>query len=121
MGSTTSSSVRLIHPHLACFFLLLQALEFLVELEACGIDKIGYAFNPAALLLHPLNQLHCACSLLLVQALEFLVELEACGIDKTGYAFMTGGRMIGRSAGSAFDQPPPDMAELEAAFVKVGR
>uniref|UniRef100_A0A383VDH2 GST N-terminal domain-containing protein n=1 Tax=Tetradesmus obliquus TaxID=3088 RepID=A0A383VDH2_TETOB len=52
------------------------------------------------------------------KALEFLVELEACGIDKTGYAFMTGGRMIGRSAGSAFDQPPPDMAELEAAFVK---
>jgi hypothetical protein len=56
---------------------------------------------------------------LILQALEFLVELEAAGIDKTGYAFMTGGRMIGRSAGSAFDQPPPDMAELEAAFVKV--
>jgi hypothetical protein len=55
-----------------------------------------------------------------VQALEFLAELEASGIDKTGYAFMTGGRMIGRNAGSAFDQPPPDMAELEAAFVKVG-
>jgi hypothetical protein len=54
-----------------------------------------------------------------LQALEFLVELEAAGIDKTGYAFMTGGRMIGRSAGSAFDQPPPDMAELESAFVKV--
>jgi hypothetical protein len=52
--------------------------------------------------------------------LEFLVELEAAGIDKTGYAFMTGGRMIGRSAGNALDQAPPDMAELEAAFVKVG-
>eukprot|EP00879_Flechtneria_rotunda_P017240 GHRR01018061.1.p1 GENE.GHRR01018061.1~~GHRR01018061.1.p1 ORF type:complete len:536 (+),score=226.49 GHRR01018061.1:832-2439(+) len=52
------------------------------------------------------------------QALEFMRELEECGLDKTGYALMTGGRMISRSASTDTTTPTPDIAELEAAFVK---
>jgi hypothetical protein len=50
--------------------------------------------------------------------LDFLSEIEECELDKHGYAFMTGGRMMGRNAGSGDSQP--DMAALEKVGVAGG-